>query len=66
MKTNFFKIISILTLVICLSIIGILVAALNLAEERLEKISGIVDEMAVLHIKTDVSLDETIPLKTYL
>ena len=38
--------------------------ALNTSKKRLEKLGDIVDEMAVQHIITNVSINESIPLSS--
>ena len=64
MNTKLFKILTLLSFLICIVIIVILYSALKVADHRLEKLGQIVDEIAVQHIITDVSIDDTIPLNS--
>ena len=64
MNTKLFKILTLLSFLICIIIIVILYSALKIADHRLEKLGQIVDEIAVQHIITDVSIDDTIPLNS--
>ena len=49
---------------LCIGIISVLMIALNTSKKRLEKLGDIVDEMAVQHIITNVSINESIPLSS--
>ena len=52
------------SLTISFSIIIVLLVALSVMKKRLNTVGDIVDQMAVQHIVTNVSVDQTIPLKT--
>lgn len=52
------------SLAISFSIIIVLLVALSVMKKRLNTVGDIVDQMAVQHIVTNVSVDQTIPLKT--
>lgn len=64
MNKSFFKIISCVSISLCAIIIIALLAALKAAEYRLEKISQIVDDIAIQHIITEVAVNDTIPLNS--
>ena len=64
MNKSFFKIISCVSISLCAIIIIALLAALKTAEYRLEKISQIVDDIAIQHIITEVAVNDTIPLNS--
>ena len=64
MNTKLFKILTLLSFLICIVIIVMPYSALKVADHRLEKLGQIVDEIAVQHIITDVSIDDTIPLNS--
>ena len=49
---------------LCIGIITTLLIALNISKKRLEKLGDIVDEMAVQHIITNVTINESIPLSS--
>jgi len=54
----------VLALLINFGIIGVLITALNVSEGRLQIIGETMEEMAVQHIITEVTVDEAIPVKT--
>ena len=64
MNNSFFKIVSYVSILLCVIIIITLFVALKTAENRLEKISQIVDDIAVQHIITKVAVNDTIPLNS--
>jgi len=53
-----------IALLINFGIIGVLVTALNVSEGRLQAIGDTMEEMAVQHIITEVTVDEAIPVAT--
>ena len=54
----------VLALLINFGIIAVLVTALNVSEGRLQAIGDTMEEMATLHIVTEVTVDEPIPVET--
>ena len=64
MNNSFFKIVSYVSILLCVIIIITLFVALKTAEYRLEKISQIVDDIAIQHIITEVAVNDTIPLNS--
>lgn len=53
-----------LLLLICVGIIITLLIVLQVTERRLQAVGDVMEEMAVQHIITEVSVDESIPLKS--
>lgn len=54
----------IISLLISFGIIGVLLTVLHVTERRLETVGNIMEEMAVQHIITEVTVDESIPLNS--
>ncbi len=64
MNKRIVNIVLTLSFFLCIGIITVLIIALNISKKRLEKLGDIVDEMAIQHIITNVTINETIPLSS--